>query len=135
MVARIVPVDENTVIFSYAGDEPLQQAIAAVKENTAGLAADEGIAKITKLLPRDALVRMYISPSGVLEFVRRVAVLAIPPGANVNLHIPELGATPPVAVGVKSGQNEVEAQLIVPPELLEQIGQQVTGGAPAEKEK
>ncbi len=54
MVARIVPVDENTVVFSYAGDEALHQAIAAIKDGKPGLSSDEGIAKVTKLLPRGA---------------------------------------------------------------------------------
>jgi hypothetical protein len=131
VVARLVPVDENTVLLSYAGDEPLHQAIAAIKEGKPGLSADEGIAKVTKLLPHAAVARIYISPSGLIDFVKRAVTLAIPPGAGVNLHIPELGATPPVAVGVICGSDEVESQLIVPPELIEEIGKLVTGGASA----
>jgi hypothetical protein len=130
MVARIVPVDENTVLFSYAGDEPLHQAIAAVKQGKPGLSGDEGIAKVAKLLPRGARCRIYFSPSGLLDFVKRAANLAAP---GTPLRIPELGATPPVAVGVIGGHDEVEAQVIVPPELFEEIGRLVSGGAAAGK--
>jgi len=128
MVARIVPVDENNVVFSYGNDEVLHQAIAAIKEGKPGLSADEGIAKVTKLLPRGASCRFYISPSGVLDFAKRAVTLAVP---GVPLHFPELGATPPLAVGVICGHDEVESQLVVPPELIEEIGRLVSGGAPA----
>jgi hypothetical protein len=127
IVARIVPVDENTVIFSYAGEETLHKAIAAVKSGKSGLAGDEGIAKVTKLLPRGSMARIYVSPSGVLDFIKRAATLAAPPGTP--LHFPDLGATPPVAVGVVSGHDEVEVQVIVPPEFFEEIGKLVSGGA------
>ena len=128
IVARIVPVDENNVLFSYAGDEALHQAIAAVKEGKPGLSGDEGIAKVTKLLPRGASCRFYISPSGVLDFAKRAVTLAVP---GIPLHFPELGATPPLAVGVTCGHDEVESQVVVPPELIEEIGRLVSGGAPA----
>jgi hypothetical protein len=131
IVARIVPVNENTVLIGYGGDEPLHQAIASVKEGKPGLSGDEGIAKVSKLLPKGAMCRAYISPSGVLDFVKRMATVAIPPGAGVNLRIPELGATPPLAVGIKGGENEFEAQMVVPPELFEEIGRLVSSRAPA----
>jgi len=123
MVARIVPVDENTVLFSYAGDEPLHKAIAAVKEGKPGLAGDAGVAKAAALLPPGALCRIYLSPAGTLDFVKRAVALVMPAGANV--HIPEFPATPPIAVGVMTGRDEVEAQVIVPAEVFQEIGRLV----------
>ncbi len=64
----------------------------------------------------------------MLDFVKRAVTLAAP---GAPLHFPELGATPPVAVGVICGHDEVESQVVVPPELLEEIGRLVSGGAPA----
>jgi len=111
----------------------LRQTIATIKESKPGLTSDEGIAKVSKLLPRDSLCRVYISPSGLLGFVKQIVTTAMPQGAGANLHIPELGATPPVAVGVRGGENEIESQMLVPPELLEEIGRLASGGASAGK--
>ena len=78
IVARIVPINEKTVLFSYASDEQLHKAIAAVKDGKPGLAGDEGIAKVAKLLPRGASARIFVSPSGVLEFIKRAVTMAAP---------------------------------------------------------
>ena len=43
------------------------------------------------------------------------------------MKIPEFGPTPPVAMAVTSGADEVEAQLIVPAEVVKAIGRLVGG--------
>jgi alpha-D-ribose 1-methylphosphonate 5-phosphate C-P lyase len=45
----------------------------------------------------------------------------MPAGSGVK--IPEFSRTPPLAVALTTGSNEVEAQLIVPVEVVKAIGQ------------
>ena len=120
VTAWIVPCDEHTVLFTYMSKEHLKEAIAAVKEGKGGLAEDAGVAKAAALLPKKAVWRFYVSPQGVLEFGKRVIVSIVPPGMNMN--VPAFGETPPVALGVVTGENEVELQTIVPAEVLKEIG-------------
>jgi hypothetical protein len=130
IVAWIVPCDEHTVLFSYTSGEPLRQAIAAIKEGKRGLADDAAVAKVAALLPSGTSWSFYVSPKGGFDFVRRITTMALPAGTKV--HIPEFGATPPVAIAVTTGADEVEAQMIVPAEVLEEIGRMIPHGGPVE---
>ena len=127
ITAWIVPCDEHTVVLSYISKEHVRDAIAAVKEDKPGLAGEPAMAKAAAMLPK-ASWRLYLSPKGLLDFVKRAAATALPPG--VNLPIPEFGETPPVVMGVTTGADEVELQTIVPAEVVKAVGQ-LGGGAPA----
>lgn len=126
VTAWIVPCDEHTVLFTYLGKEHLREAIAAVKEGKEGLAEEAGVAKAARLLPKKAVWRFYVSPQGIFEFGKRMIVPMMPPGMNMN--IPAFGETPPVALGLVTGENEVELQTIVPAEVLKEAGRLTAHG-------
>jgi hypothetical protein len=129
IVAWAVPCNEHTVVFGYGSKEYLRETITAVKDGKAGLADDEGVAKSAALLPRRAAWRFYVSPQGVFSLFKRVIVAAAPPGANLGV-IPEFGQTPPVAMGLVTGENEVELQTIVPAEVLKEVGRLIGQNMP-----
>ncbi len=123
IVAWLVPCNERTVVFSYMRQGPLGRAIAAIKQGKPDLAADADVAKVAVLLPPGAVGIAYCSPKGIVDFVNRTLAAALPPGSGVK--IPEIGPTPPIAMAVTTGPDEVEAQLIVPAEVVKAIGELV----------
>jgi hypothetical protein len=123
ITAWLVPCGEHAVVFSYMDREPLRKAIAAIKQGKPDLAADADVAKVAALLPKGATWSMYFSPKGFFEFLNRTLAAAPPPANAVKL--PAFGPTPPVAMAMTSGPDEVEAHLVVPAEVVQEIGQLV----------
>ncbi len=124
IVDWIVPCNEDTVVFSYMDQGPLQKAIAAIKQGKPGLAGNAEVAKVAALLPPGATWCLYFSPSGMFDFLKRAMAMALPPGSPVK--IPEFGPTPPIAMAVTTGPDEVECHTIVPAEVLKEIGRLIT---------
>ncbi len=123
ITAWIVPCNEHAVVFSYMSRESLRQTIAAIKQGKPDLAADAEIAKVAALLSPGATWSVYCSPKGIFDFVNRTMAAALPPGSG--LKIPEFGPTPPVAMTITSGPDELESHLIVPAEVVKEIGRLV----------
>ncbi len=123
ITAWVAPCTEHTVVFSYASQESVRQAIAAIKQRKPDLAADVGVAKVAALLPPGAAWSFYCSPKGLFDFVKQTLAAAPPPASSVK--IPEFGSTPPIALALTSGADEVETQAIVPAEVVTEIGRLV----------
>lgn len=119
ITAWLVPCTEHTVVFSYFGKEPLREVIAAIKQGKPDLAADVEVAKVSAMLPAGATWTAYCSPKGILDFIK--LTLAAGPASGAAAKIPEFGPTPPIALAVTSGADEVEVHLIVPAEVLTEI--------------
>jgi hypothetical protein len=132
IVAWLVPCNEHTIVAGYMSQERLRRAMAAIKQHKPGLAGDAGVAKVAALLPSGATCIAYASPKGILDFINRMMAAALPPGSGVK--IPEFGPTPPVALALTTGPDEVEAHVIVLPEVIKAIGRfigiKVTRNAP-----
>ena len=124
----VVPCSEHAVVMSYGGQSSLRQAMAVIKEGKPGLAANEELAKVAALLPSGTTWVAYLSPKGIVDFVNRTIAAALPPGIGVK--VPEFGATPPLAIAVTTGPDEVEVHVIVPAEVVKAIGGLVGAKAP-----
>ena len=120
IVAWMVPCNEHTVVAGYMSQEPLLRAIAAIKAGKPGLASDAEIAKVAALLPPGAACSVYVSPKGFFDFLNRTMAAVLPPGSGVK--IPEFGPTPPVAMAITTGPDDVEAHVVVPAEVIQAIG-------------
>lgn len=120
IVAWVVPCNDRSVVLSYMGQEPLRRMIAAIQEGKAGLAGDAGVAKVTALLPPGATWSGYCSPKGLFDFLSRTIAAAAPHARGVK--IPEFAPTPPLAIALIPGHDEVEIQLIVPAEVVKAVG-------------
>jgi hypothetical protein len=123
IVAWMVPCNEHTVVAGYMSQERLLRAIAAIKQGKPGLAGDAGVAKATAMLPPRATWSAYVSPKGFFDFLNRTMAAALPAGSGVK--IPEFGPTPPVALAVTTGPDEVQAHVVVPAEVIKAIGRMV----------
>jgi hypothetical protein len=123
IVAWMVPCNEHTVVFGYMSQEPLRRAIAAIKQGKPGLAGNAGVADVAALLPSGATCSVYWSPKGIFDFASQMMAAVLPPGTGVK--IPDFGPTPPVAMAVTTGPDEVGGELIVPAEVIKAIGRLV----------
>ena len=85
IVAWLVPCNEHAVVFSYMSQEPLRQAIAAIKQGKPDLAGDAEVAKVAALLPSGAAWSMYVSPKGIFDFLNQTMAAALPPGSGVKI--------------------------------------------------
>jgi len=121
----IAAADQHTVVAAYTSEEGLRRSIEAAKGSVPALAADEGVAKTTALLPPDAPWVGYWSLPGTVKFVNQAISLFVPEGED-RFQLPEFPATPPVGLSVATSPNEVETCLVVPAEAIKAIGTYVT---------
>jgi len=119
VVGWLVPADKHNVVYGFINKDPIQRTIEAVKQGKPGLAGDAEVAKTAALLPADAVAVGYLSPSGMLDFVKRIMPAFAPPGAELTF--PDFPRTPPVGFAVKTAPNEVHAHLVVPAEVIQTI--------------
>jgi hypothetical protein len=125
LVAWLAVADEHTVMVGYTNKVCLEQAIQAIKEGKPGLAAQTDVAKTAGLLPKDAAIVAYLSPRGLLVFLQRMVAAVAPPQAAAKIRLPEFPATPPIGLAVSTAPGELRAELVVPPEVLQGVGQVV----------
>jgi hypothetical protein len=118
-----VPADEHTVVIGYVSKEPLQQAIRAIKQGAAGLAGDADVSKTAALLPANAPWIGLLSPRGTIEFAKQMIPAFAPPGAKAEIKIPEFAKTPPIGFAVTTAPGEIQGHMVVPAEVLKEIGQ------------
>jgi hypothetical protein len=119
IVAWIVPCKEDTVVFSYMGEERLRGAIASIKEGKPGLEGNAEVAKAAALLPKDATWVGYLSLNGTCDFIKQM-VAAVPAASGVKF--PTFGRIPPLAIALTTGPDYVEVQQIFPAEVVKEIG-------------
>lgn len=134
MVAFIVPADEHTILATYTTRRLLRRSLKAVQGTAAGLAADPGVAQTAAMLPSGAQWVGYISPKGVMEYVKRVVPALKPedktgPGQTPSdafskwcAGLPEFPDTPPIGFAVKAAEDGLESQTVVPAAVLKAIG-------------
>jgi hypothetical protein len=103
----------------------VQQTIEAIQQGKPGLAGNAGVAKTAALLPSDAVLTGFWSPAGTIDLVKRIVPAILPPEAGLNPKIPEFPKTPPIGMAVTTAHDELQACLVVPPEVLQAVAQYV----------
>jgi tetratricopeptide (TPR) repeat protein len=114
----LAPLDEHNIVMGYVSKEHLQQAMEAIKQGKPGLAKEAGVSKTAGMLPPDAVLIGYLSPQGMIEFVKRMASVIMPAEMKVEEKIPEFPKTPPIGFAVTTAPNELQTCLVVPGEVL-----------------
>jgi hypothetical protein len=114
----LAPVDDHNIVMGYVSKEHTQQTIEAVKQGRPGLAKDAGVSKTAGMLPPDAILISYLSPQGMIEFVKRMASVIFPPEMKVTVRLPEFPKTPPLGFAVTTAPSELQMCLVVPGEVI-----------------
>jgi len=125
VVFWIAPADEHTIVMGYVNKAPMERAIAALKQNKPGLAADAAVSKTVALLPPDAPMVAYLSPQGTIGFVKRMMSVVLPPGMEERVTIPDFPPTQPLGFAVTTAPNELETTLVLPSDVLTAIAKYV----------
>lgn len=140
LVGWIAPANEHAIVMSY-DKERLLPTIEAIKQGKPGLAGDAEVSKTAALLPSNTLAIAYLSPSGVIEYAKRLMLAIAPHGTGENLKLPEFPKTPPIGLAITTTSNELQVYLVVPAEVFQAVGpyvgqiQTMRGSAPAGKPK
>ena len=108
--------DKHTVAAGFESKEALQRILKAAKSPAAGLTAMPDVAKTAALLPAGEHAVAYVSPEGMIDLVNRLVPKFLPPTIPWT-DLPAFPATPPVGLAVKVVGHQVQATLVVPPEV------------------
>jgi len=119
MTMYVAAVDDQTLVGAYVSKDLLKKAIASVRNPTASLGADTGIAKTAALLPQGSQWVGFISPKGVVDFGLRIARMVVPD--NEGLELPPFPQTPPVGFAVKASREGLETDLVLPSSVIEAV--------------
>jgi hypothetical protein len=84
---------------------------------------EASIKKIKTLLPKDASLIAYLSPRGMLAWVKNIATTLMPPGMLGE--IPEFPETTAIGFSAKMVPGGLETELVVPAELPKVIKEYV----------
>jgi hypothetical protein len=114
LTAYIAAADATTVAMSYS-EEGLTEVLDSAKNKGRSLATQEDVAQTMKLLPKESQWVGFLSPKGMLEFVK-VIVQAVAPGGAGQL--PPFPETPPVGFGARMTPQGFDTSLVVPKETL-----------------
>ena len=119
MMMYVAAVDDQTIVGAYVSKDLLKKAIASVRNPTASLSADAGIAKTAALLPQGSQWVGYINPKGVVDFGVRIARMVMPDAAGFEL--PPFAETQPVGFAIKATKGGLETDLVLPLSVIEAI--------------
>jgi hypothetical protein len=119
MMMYVAAADDQTIVGAYVSKDLLKKAIASVRNPTASLSADAGIAKTAPLLPQGAQWVGYINPKGVVDFGVRIARLVMPDAAGFEL--PPFPETQPVGFAIKATKEGLETDLVLPSTVIESV--------------
>lgn len=121
MIAFIAAADEHTILAAYTNRRLLRQCLKAADGTQPGLAADPAVAKTAAMLPSGAQWVGYISPKGMIDFIKRV-IPAVTPEGQTAPKIPNFPETPPIGFAVKAAPGSVRSHTVVPAAVLKGIG-------------
>lgn len=120
----VVPADEHRVVIGYVSEEYIQKAMETIRRGKRGLSSDPQVATVARLLPRRAPAVVYVSPSGVIDWMTGSS------GASENRRPAFLSgfpATPPIAAALTATPEELRADLVLPAELVKALGPYAAG--------
>ncbi len=120
LTARVLTVNDRTLLIAYGSEEKAKEALAAFKNPQSNLASDPNVATTLKLLPAHAQWVGLVSIKGYMDLIRSVLAGAIPAGGPA-INLPELPAMPPIGFAAEAGNNGLDTQMILPAETLSTI--------------
>ncbi len=116
-----VPVDDETVLLAAATEPQVADVINAIVKPSAPAAAPAELGESAKMLAVDGAWRLYFSPHGYSELMRRQleAVLGQVIGGPI---VPQFPESPPIGVTGGVGGRSVWAEVAVPVDTLRGYG-------------
>jgi hypothetical protein len=115
-------IDDKTVIYGMAADEELTLIGERVKSGEMGLQNSTLVQTTDKLLPATAPWRIYVSPPGAVEWVKRIASVFFGMMGQAPT-IPEFAATPPVGITIQMNAGRGEVDLVWPADSLRALAE------------
>ncbi len=117
----LAAIDPKTIAFTYVNPKNIERLATSIKSKDGGLVGDADVAVTTGLLPTGGQWVGYLSPSGMIDFVRSTLENAGP--AVPKIPIPDFPKTPPIGATAKMLSIGMETHLVVPAKVLTAGGQ------------
>jgi hypothetical protein len=117
----LAAIDPKTIAFTYVHSENIQRLATSIKSKDGGLVGDADVAVTAGLLPTGGQWVGYLSPAGMIDFVRSTLENAGP--AVPKIPVPDFPTTPPVGATAKMLSIGMETHLVVPAKVLTAGGQ------------
>ena len=117
--AHVLAVDKSKVLFSYGSEKTIERQIAALNSGAAGLTKEASIEKSVALLPQDASLVAYLSPRGVVAWLKSHVPL------DFFEEMPEFPEMPAIGFSAKMVSGGLETELVVPAEVPQAVKEYV----------
>lgn len=111
----IVAADDHHVLIGYTNKKLVRKAIASLKKGES-ICQEASVAQAAEKLPAGNVGQGYFSPTGLVQFINDM-VGAIAPEEQ-KFQLPAFPATPPVAWTANAEGATVDAQVIVPSDMI-----------------
>jgi hypothetical protein len=121
--AYIAPADDKTVLMAYMSEAAIKKVIAAYRSSKANPVTDPLISETAALLPEGAQWVGFLSPAGMLEFVRKTMSTIVPQGRQIT--IPDFPESPPLGFAVKLSSTALDTDFVIPHSVLKATGNYV----------
>lgn len=122
MTAYMAKVDAKRILFAYAPESNVEAMVEGTRAGKPGLSAQKQLAGTARLLPDQAPLVVYISPSGYMAYTMRL-LKPMFERMGVPFQVPEFPACPPIGMAAEFRDGEVLGRVVVPAEALRAIGQ------------
>jgi hypothetical protein len=112
----IVAADERNIVIGYTNKKLLRKAIKALGSGES-LSQDKSVMQAAAKLDAANFGQGYFSPAGLVEFVNDM-IQAVAPEEQKGIRLPAFPETPPVAWSANAEGATVDAQIVVPGEMI-----------------
>ncbi len=116
----LVAADKHLVLAGYTNQNLLKRALAALPGSSQTLARQPGIRQVAKKLPAEGLAVGYLSPGGMVAFADQMIGL-FAAAEKKPFTLPKFPATPPVGWVISPRQNAIEAEAVLPVEVISAV--------------
>jgi hypothetical protein len=127
MLVYHVAADDRTVLMGIGvSQERMAAALDVLKQPRKSLAEDADVSITAAMLPPQSQWVAYVSPRGYVQLTQRMMTAMMknsPVGERFSL--PQFPKSPPVGFAIKATPTEVQAEIAVPPALIQAGGDYV----------
>ena len=123
MTMYLAAADETTILMGYTEPSLIEAALQASKSDAQQLSLDAGIQSTRQRLPSGAQAIGFWSPSGTVAFAQRMMTMF---GGEESKQLPELSESPPLGWSIRTSENLIKIDTVIPAETIASIAEFVT---------
>ena len=119
MTAHMLPVDEQSLLFSYGHQRTIRSQIESLQDGSPMLTAEASVTEALARLPAQAGLVALVNPHRAVAWAQRIAA-DVAPGQALG-ELPPFPETPAIAFSARSVAGGLETELVIPAELPQAV--------------